>query len=139
MIGSAAMALHGAGPIEVGDIDLLMSRPDAARLLGARGVPSGPGSKHERFRSDVFGRIRLGGYTVEVFGGFHVLAGGAWRELVPGSRVAMPIEEKALFIPSVAELIGMGRLFGRPKDAEREELLLRLSAGTAGSCDTGRA
>lgn len=125
MIGSAAMALHGAA-VDVGDVDLLMSRTDAAWLLAAQGVEPARGSAHERFRSEVFGRVRLGGYTVEVFGGFHVHDGAGWRELVPESRVARTIGESIVFVPSSAELIGMCRLFGRPKDWERERLLRAL-------------
>jgi hypothetical protein len=123
IIGSAAMALHGAGPIQVGDVDLLMSRRDAAWLLEQHGLAAGPGSAHDRFRSDVFGSLALGGFPVEVMSGFHVRDGGRWRELVPRSRIRTDVGGAALFIPSVHELIEMCSLFARPKDRERERLL----------------
>jgi hypothetical protein len=118
IIGSAAMALHGVARLEVGDIDLLMSRSDAVALLRAKGVEPAPGEAGGRFRSDVFGRWRAGGYVVEVMGGFHV--DGA--ELVPETRIA----RSGLFVPSVAELIAMCERFGRPKDAERARRLRGL-------------
>lgn len=124
VIGSAAMALHGVEGLAVGDIDLLMSRGDAVRLLERHGIAVVAGSAHDRFRSDVFGRLCLGGYPVEVMAGFHVHDGAGWREVVAESR--MPMLGGAIFVPSVAELIAMCRLFGRPKDAERERLLLAL-------------
>jgi hypothetical protein len=118
IIGSAAMALHGAADLVVGDVDLLMSRSDAAALLRARGVEPAPGEAGGRFRSDVFGRWSAGAYLVETMGGFHVDG----RELVPESRVA----SGGLFVPNVAEIIAMCERFGRPKDAERARLLRAL-------------
>jgi hypothetical protein len=109
IIGSAAMALHGVEGLEVGDIDLLASRRDAAALLGAKG--GAPGEPGGRFRSDIFGRWRAGAYSVDVMGGFRFDG----RELVPRTRV----ERGGLFVPAVEELIAMCETFGRPKDAER--------------------
>lgn len=126
LIGSAAMALHGARPLAVGDIDLLMSRSDAERLLLSRGVEPSPGSADGRFRSDVFGRWQAGSYKVEVMAGFHVRADGRWREVVPLSRCTLRVGAAELFVPSVDELVAMCRLFGREKDSEREQLLLSL-------------
>jgi hypothetical protein len=112
------MALHGVAGLEVGDVDLLMSRRDAAALLRAKGVEPAPGEAGGRFRSDVFGRWRAGRYVVETMGGFHVDG----IELVPGTWVA----KKGLYVPDVAELMAMCRRFGRPKDAERARLLRAL-------------
>ena len=130
MIGSAAMALHGA-VLQVGDMDLLMSRNDAARLLENARVPAA-GSAHDKFRSDVFGQFRCGDYTVEVMGGFYVCDGAEWREVMPRSRTAFRVGGAELFAPSVEELIEMCRLFGRPKDAEREQLLRALKPSRPG-------
>jgi hypothetical protein len=118
LIGSAAMALHGVRGLTVGDVDLLMSRRDAAALLRSKGVEPEPGEEGGRFRSDVFGRWRAGAYVVETMGGFHVDG----RELVPETRVATG----GLFVPNVAELITMCESFGRPKDAERARRLRTL-------------
>lgn len=118
VIGSAAMALHGAQGLEVGDIDLLMSRRDAAALLRRQTVEPRPGVPGGRFRSDVFGRWRAGAVTVEVMGGLHVDE----MALVPRSRVAIG----RLYVPDVAELIAMCVSFGRPKDVARAQALRRL-------------
>jgi hypothetical protein len=122
VIGSAAVALHGAD-VDVGDIDLLMSRTDAAWLLASQEVAVAPGAPDVRFRSDVFGRWICGSYTVEVMGGFHVRDGADWRELVPSSRAGFAVGATRLFAPSVEELIGICGLFGRPKDFQRQMLL----------------
>ncbi|MEA3000358.1 MAG: hypothetical protein QOK17_2191 [Sphingomonadales bacterium] len=118
IIGSAATALHGVRGLTVGDVDLLMSRRDAAALLRSKGVEPAPGEPGGRFRSDVFGRWRAGAYVVEVMGGFHVEG----IELVPETRIAAG----GLYVPSVGELIAMCELFGRPKDKERTQLLRAL-------------
>jgi hypothetical protein len=118
IIGSAAMALQGVASLEVGDVDLLMSRRDAASLLRSKGVEPAPGEAGGRFRSDVFGRWRAGAYVVETMGGFYVDG----RELVPATRVA----KGGFCVPSVEELIAMCGLFARPKDEERITLLRAL-------------
>ena len=118
IIGSAAMALHGVTGLVVGDIDLLMSRDDAARLLCAKGIEPAPGERGGPFRSDVFGRWAASGFTVEVMGGFRVRG----RELVPASRQRIG----AVFVPPAEELARMCELFGRPKDAERARRLRGL-------------
>jgi hypothetical protein len=125
LIGSAAMALHGAA-VDVRDIDVLASRRDAAALLQARGLPVRPGREDERFRSEIFGSWSTGARGVEIFAGFHVRTAGGWRELLPQSRECRRIGVTAVFVPSVAELIAWGRLFDRPKDAQREALLRDL-------------
>jgi hypothetical protein len=118
IIGSAAMALHGVRGLGVGDVDLLMSRGDAATLLRSKRVEPVPGEGAGRFRSDVFGRWRAGAYVVETMGGFHVDG----RELVPTTRV----ETGGFYVPAVVELIAMCELFGRPKDEERASRLRAL-------------
>jgi hypothetical protein len=94
------MALHGVRGLAVGDVDLLMSRRDAADLLRSKGIEPAPGEAGGRFHSDVFGRWRAGGYIVETMGGFHVDR----RELV-------------------SELVAMCELFGRSKDEDRARRL----------------
>jgi hypothetical protein len=74
----------------------------------------------------VFGRLELGGYTVEVMGGFHLHDGAGWREVVPRSRAEMRIGAALIYAPSIQELIEMCRLFGRPKDMQRQKLLEAL-------------
>lgn len=125
LIGSAAMAVHGA-PVAVHDIDLLLAPTDARALLQRRGVPVEPGAASALFRSDIFATWEAPPYRIELFAGFHVREGQGWRELVPETREARAVNGVALFLPAVPELIAWGRLFGRPKDREREPLLAAL-------------
>ena len=128
IIGSAAMALHGASPLTVADIDLLMSREDARQVLKDHGVapsnePMAP------FHSGVFGRLNAGPMSVDVMGGFHIRVDDAWREVVPETRQAIPFGSGALYVPTVIELVALCDLFGRPKDFERQKILQRLNVG----------
>jgi hypothetical protein len=126
LFGSAAMALHGAGPIEVGDVDLLVSRGDSPRLLGRLGLPLQPGTKSDRFHSEIFARWSEPPLVVEILCGFRVQVGEQWQEVHPSSRMAVGLPFGTFHIPDVPELIGLCRLFGRPKDREREALLTSL-------------
>ena len=126
LIGSAAMTLHGARPIEVADIDLLMSRRDAAAVAERLRLTPSPADENGLFRSDFFTRVPAVPLAIELMAGFHVRVGSAWREVRPASRQAIQVGSALLYVPSVRELIEMGRLFGRPKDREREALLLPL-------------
>lgn len=133
LFGSAAMALHGARPIQVGDIDLLVSRGDAPRLLERLGLPIAPGKKSDRFHSEIFASWATPPLTVEILAGFHVRVGEEWREVQPRSREAVTLPCGTFHVPEVAELIEWCRLFGRPKDFQRMKLLRELpaSAGQA--------
>ncbi|MEH3107427.1 MAG: hypothetical protein PGN09_09130 [Sphingomonas fennica] len=125
LIGSAAMALHGAAPIVVADVDLLVSPGDAAALIGMLGlVPLRAGS--DRFRSNPFARWTAPPLPVEIMADFHVRAGDGWVPVRPATRQAVTIGGSELFVPSVAELRAIGRLYGRPKDAERDRLLAAI-------------
>jgi hypothetical protein len=125
LIGSAAMAVHGA-PVAVRDIDILLAPDDACALLDRRGFPVEPGAPSALFRSDIFACWEAPPYHVELFAGFHVRDVQGWRELVPETREARTVDGVALFVPAVAELIAWGRLFGRDKDVVREPLLTAL-------------
>lgn len=129
LLGSAAMRLHGAGPLVPGDVDLLVSRADAPILLARLGLPLAPGSKSDRFRSELFACWRAAPLPVEILAGFHVRAGEAWEEVRPRSRVAVPLPSGTVYVPDVPELIALCHRFGRPKDMERISLLEALAAG----------
>lgn len=126
LFGSAAMALHGAGPLIVGDVDLLVSRAEAPLLLGRLGLPVAPGSKSNRFHSEIFATWSNPPLRVEILAGFRVRAGEAWQEVRPRSRQPIELPFGTVYAPDVPELIALCRLFGRPKDLERERLLRAL-------------
>jgi hypothetical protein len=126
VVGSAAIALHGARRVEVRDIDLLVSRADAGVLLARRGAVAQPGVPDERFRSDIFACWDQSGIQVDLFAGFCVRSSGKWQELVPQTRQPVLLKASCLFVPSIAELIAWARLFGRDKDKAREAVLRPL-------------
>ncbi|HEY0412930.1 MAG TPA: hypothetical protein VGD66_07305 [Allosphingosinicella sp.] len=123
IIGSAAAALHGAAVPRVADIDLLMGREDAARLLAARGVRPLPPDTDRRFRSDVFGRWQAGAFTVEVMGGLHICERDGWAPILPEGRDEVRLAGARLYVPPRRELIALFRRFGRDKDLERAHRL----------------
>jgi hypothetical protein len=55
VISSAAVALHGVGPVEVGDVDVVMSVSDARRLMASLGVTPIEDGVSSLFRSTLFG------------------------------------------------------------------------------------
>lgn len=128
IIGSAAMALHGARPLQVADIDLLVSVEDAHRLLRARGLTPDVGTGSGRFRSQVHASWAAPPLTVDLMAGFQVRAGSDWREVHPRTRLRLETGAGAVFVPAIDELIEMCRLFDRPKDHERRRMLEALVA-----------
>ena len=122
LIGSAAMALHGAD-VEVADVDLVTSVADAERLFGD---VVHPGTASDRFRSDRFGHWATAGLTVEVMAGLEVQVGGSWQPVAVPARMPMRLGDTLVFTPGVEGLLSMCRLFDRPKDRVRAALLERL-------------
>ena len=123
VISSAAVALLGATPIEVGDVDVLMSVEDARRLMDRLGVVPIEGSASSLFRSILFGRWETPPLIVEIMAGFYVATGLGWIEVLPRTRVPVLVGGSVVYVPDRAELAEMLRLFGRPKDLERVRLL----------------
>jgi hypothetical protein len=123
IIGSAAVALHGAQVPAVRDIDLLMSARDAERFLKRVGGRERAGKPSAKFRSDVFGTWVDPPLPVEVMGGFSLAIAGEWCPVLPETRERKTIGGQVLFVPSAAELKAMLLSFGRPKDIDRASLL----------------
>ena len=123
VISSAAVALHGVAPIEVDDVDLVMSVGDASRLMDALDISPIEDGVSSLFRSTLFGRWETPPLVVEIMAGFHVATAAGWTEVLPRTRVPVLVEGCVIYVPERAELAGMLRLFGRPKDLERVRLL----------------
>ena len=123
IISSAAVVLHGVTPIEVGDVDVLMSVADARRAMDRLGVVPIEDGASALFRSTLFGRWETPPLVVEIMAGFHVAAAAGWTELLPRTRMPVFVEGAVVYVPERVELAGMLRLFGRPKDLERVRLL----------------
>jgi len=131
IIGSAAAFLHGAAGSAVRDIDLLMSRRDAATLLRSLGIALAPGTADPLFRSEVFGCFPAFGYAVEVMGGFSVRGPGGWEPVRLHGREEVAVGRHILHVPPRAELIALLRRFGREKDLERAVTLEAFDAPEA--------
>ena len=125
IIGSAAIVLHGRSVPHVKDVDLLMSAADAVAFLERVGVPVRAGLADERFRSLVFGLWPRPPIPVEVMGGFSVAGDGGWREVALATREPVSVAGASVFVPSAEELVRLLHTFGRTKDLERAQLLLR--------------
>ena len=123
VISSAAVALHGVTPIEVGDVDVLMSVGDARRAMDGLGVVPIKDGASSLFRSTLFGRWETPPLLVEIMAGFHVATSAGWNEVRPRTRVPVLVEGSVVYVPDRSELAEMLRLFGRPKDLERVRLL----------------
>ncbi len=120
------MALHGLGGLEIADIDLLMSRKDALRMLREHGVAGRADGGTDRFRSEVFGQLPGLSLSVDVMAGFQVWDERAWREVLPTTRMAVAIPSGLVFVPTLPELIAIARRLGRGKDLARAEMLEAL-------------
>ena len=128
IIASAAVALHGADPGHVADVDVLLSIADAQRILPTIGIQLLQGSAHAAFRSRIFGTWT--GTTplpVEFMADFHLYSGMAWVPVRPTTRQAVEVDGAMIFIPERAELKTMLTEFGRPKDIERARRLTALT------------
>ena len=123
VIASTAVALHGVAPIEVGDVDVLMSVADARRVMDQVGVVPIEDGASALFRSTLFGRWETPPLVVELMAGFHVATGPDWTEVLPRTRVPVLVDGSVVYVPDRAELAEMLRLFGSRKDLERVRLL----------------
>lgn len=126
IIGSAAVALLGVEPLEVADVDVLLSVADAERIFPACGLAALPGAPHPDFRSEVFGTWRNGGLPVELMAGFRFRQGADWQVAAPATRCTVAVADTHVFVPERAELLGLLRSLGRPKDLARARMLEML-------------
>jgi hypothetical protein len=129
LIGSGAMALLGLEGLTIGDVDVLAHPDDAKALLASLGCGWAPGEASARFRSGVFGRWTGAPLGVDVLGDFRVRSNAGWVLVRPVTRLSHQHNGFDFWMPSVAEMIAICELFGRPKDVERAALLRSLLAG----------
>lgn len=127
LIGSGAMTLLGVAGLTVGDVDVLAHPDDARALLAALGVKPFDSRASERFHSRVFGRWEGAPLGVDVLGDFRVKRGDEWVPVWPATRQAVQRGGVMFWTPSVAEMIEICELFGRPKDLKRAAALRALS------------
>ncbi|WP_435417162.1 hypothetical protein WAB17_09730 [Parerythrobacter aurantius] len=125
LIGSAAVALHGADPGKIADVDVVLSEADAWVILPQLGLPVQGGPGHHQFASHIFATWRAAPLPVELMAGLRQCIDGAWHAVQPQTRVGKWGEGWQVFVPEREELAAILRSFGRPKD------LARLAALTA--------
>lgn len=123
IIGSAAVALHGAPIADVADIDLLMSVADAEAALRSLALQPKPGNPDALFRSVVFGIWHDPPLPIEIMAGLEVAGDGGWHPVQPESRVAVQLGSETLYVPDRDELGSILIRFGRTKDRARARLL----------------
>lgn len=127
IIGSAAVAVHGAAVADIRDVDLMMGLADARRLLVRLGLQPEPDSDHAQFRSQLFAVWREPPLPVEVFAGFSLAYSKGWRPVILQTREAVSVLGRQLYVPSQDELHELLLSFGRPKDLARARLLRSVS------------
>jgi hypothetical protein len=132
IIGSTAVALHGAHVADIRDVDLMMSLADARHFLRRVGVVSTPDTGHPKFRSEVFGTWRAPPLPVEIFAGFRLADSAGWNPVAFQTRQAVSAAGRTLYVPSKNELRELLLSFGRPKDLERVRQLDSISAPAPG-------
>lgn len=130
VIGSAAALLAGAD-VAVADVDLLVSRADAAALLALwadRRESVYEPANAERFRSQ-FARFRFPGVPVEVMGGLELNQGDGWSPVKAGRLTLVGLNGLAVPVPSIDDQIRILESFGREKDLQRAALLRAVAFG----------
>lgn len=126
VFGGAAMMLWGLRDWRAPDIDIMCSPRDARRLIESLHgqVVDDPGEG--LFRSQVFGQILTTPVPLDVMAAMDVRAGGEWTPVSFSTRIPVAVEDFTVFTPSITEQIETCRLFGRPKDLQRAQMLERL-------------
>ena len=125
LIGGAAVALQGLA-IDIADIDVLLSVRDIRQVIAILNIRPNEGVAIDRVRSDVWARWTALPLGVDLITGLQIRTGALWTRVEPKTREAVTVGGCAVYVPSWVELIGILRLFGRPKDLERAEALARL-------------
>lgn len=128
IIASAAAALHGAKPITVADVDVLLSVEDISRILPMLGIEPYQGPPNPLFRSEVLAKWPATPVPVDLMAGFEHRVGDAWHVVQPATRQAVTVGAAIVYVPERDELRRIIAGFGRPKDLERARLLAALTS-----------
>ena len=130
IIASAAAALHGARPITVADVDVLLSVEDIGRILPFIGIEPYPAPPNPLFRSKVLAKWQAPPVPVALMAGFEHRVGDTWHAVQPVTRQPISIGAATVYVPERDELRNIIEGFGRPKDLERARLLAALTSPT---------
>lgn len=125
IIGGAAYSLYGGGSAAINDIDVIVSKSDAARLSAQLNIPNLADTGSEKFRSSWLLRPAIGEVSVEIFADFRIFSSGHWHKVQPKTRQAMTLNHTTLYVPGKKELADIFLACGRAKDLERAAYLLQ--------------
>lgn len=128
LIGSAAALLVGA-EVGVADVDVLVSRDDAERLMvlwASRREPGHEPADGHRFRSH-FARFAFPGVPVEVMGALELNPGDGWQPVQAGRLTLVGLNGLAVPVPTIADQIRLLESFAREKDRPRVASLRALA------------
>ncbi len=129
LIGSAAALLVGAD-VGVADVDVLVSRDDAERLMSLwaslRDEHHAPADA-DRFRSH-FARFGFPGMPVEIMGGLELGGTSGWQPVSAGRLTLAGVDGLAVPVPSVTDQVRILEGFGRDKDRHRAAALRALAS-----------
>jgi hypothetical protein len=122
LIGGTALVLLEVPSVRVRDMDVVLSVRDAERVLGRLGVVPPRPEPSERFRSRVYAQIG-DDIQFDLMAGFEVRTETGWESVPPQPSIEMGVGAHSIFVPSREEMARILRMFGRPKDLERLQLL----------------
>ncbi|MBV7266645.1 hypothetical protein [Erythrobacter ani] len=123
IIGSAAVALHGADAGDINDVDVLLAKGDLERLKRELRLADRRDPSKVKFRSSAFGLWSHPALPVEFMADLEVKTGRRWVQVLPQTRQEVVIDSHALYVPEKAELITILRRFDREKDIARAAAL----------------
>jgi len=123
IIGSTAVALHGADPGPINDIDIPVSQKDAEMLAEKWRCADQSNTNSNRFRSCLLLQPELNGFPVQAMAGLEFRSHGLWQALAPRTRQKIRYQSISLFVPESPEFIAVLLAFGRKKDIQRAKLL----------------
>lgn len=125
ILGSAAVALSGVDPGGVRDIDVLVSLPDACRLMETKALPNDADGGGALFRSEIFLRPDLGDVPVEIMANYAIRQGNVWRPVTLQTRETVSVGGATVYLPDLSEQMALFERMGRPKDLCRLDILRR--------------
>jgi hypothetical protein len=129
LIGSTAALLVGAD-VGVADVDVLVSRDDAERLMALwasmREQAHEPAAG-DRFRAH-FARFRFPDMPVEIMGGLELSLETGRQPVSAGRLTLVGVDGQAVPVPSVADQIRILESFGRDKDRQCAAALRALTS-----------
>ncbi len=130
VIGSAAVALHGAAGVQARDVDVMLSVADAQALAARLRIDFAKREADALFRSGRFLEWHGAAMPVEFMADFAFRSGDGWRPVRFATREAIVMEGAVtagsgaqVFVPGRAELRALLTAFERDKDLARAALL----------------